>query len=389
MNAELTHSWHPSPGDWTLSLTHMPEVHGGLFITSTSNGGLLLYALEAGQTPILVGRRAHEASVNAVTKIDGYTLASGLTDGVKIWDVRQGFGRAQISVHGANGAPVLSLAAGSGHNLAAGTELLGADAQIHLWDLKNPKTVVRSFVDSHHDDVTALEFHHTRPYLMSGSTDGYVNVYNLAEPDEEEALHQVINYALVHLCHFTRDTRVAVLSHMETLAFHELNNTNYDSAEEPRPNELGDVRALWPQCEYVVDLDVVGGYVAYGANLMLSLTLVPFDAASEKFALSRAVNLAPAHGDEVVRGVMCVPGLSALLTCGEDGLVKAWRSPTVWGENSGVERDEIDEIVDVVDGEEKREKKAKKEKREKKEKKREKKEKKEKRLKGDMRFKPY
>ena len=67
--------------------------------------------------------------------------------------------------------------------LAAGTELVGVDAELHIWDIRNTDNVVRSFVDSHHDDITALEFHPTLTnYLMSGSTDGYVNIYNLMRP---------------------------------------------------------------------------------------------------------------------------------------------------------------------------------------------------------------
>lgn len=357
MSATLTHSWkHPA---WVLSLEQFPNLSGGAAVASTGSGQLIVHSLESHATQTI---RAHESSINAIVKIDENTLASASTDGVKVWDLRSS--TAVASLGNARKASFLSVGSKTPF-LAAGTELVGVDAELHLWDLRNTTSVVRAFVDSHHDDITAVKFHATKDYAMSGSTDGYVNVYNLAEPDEDEALHQVINYASVHLCHFTQPNRISVLSHMETLAFYELNNTDYESAEEPQPHDLGDVRALWG-CEYTVDVRPEG-YVAYGANLAQSLTMVPFNCAAETFDTARAVAFPGAHGEEVVRDVLQIG--RTVVTCGEDGIVKAWTIP------EGRATPESDE---------------KREKREKKERKREKKEKKEKkRLAKEARYKPY
>lgn len=150
--------------------------------------------------------------------------------------------------------------------LAAGTELVGVDAELHIWDITNTNEVVRSFIDSHHDDITALEFHPTLSnYLMSGSTDGYVNIYDLNQPDEDESLHQVINYASVHSCHFISDSRISILTHMESLMFHDLNDTNYEELVKPKFTDLKDTRELWPNNEYVIDVNPEG-YAAYGSN---------------------------------------------------------------------------------------------------------------------------
>ncbi|OBA23753.1 WD40 repeat-like protein [Metschnikowia bicuspidata var. bicuspidata NRRL YB-4993] len=327
MTAVLKQSWLPFLDSWALALQHFPLISNGSFVTSSSSGALALCALDGPTQPLQINKTAHEACVNAIDKIDQYTLASASADGIKVWDLRQSLNRPQLSLTNSRKLTFLSLGSNAGHWLAGGTELVGTDAELHLWDLKSPAHAVRLFVDSHHDDITAVTFHGSLPYLMSGSTDGYVNVYNLGEPDEDEALHQVINFASVHLCHFVQPNRISVLSHMETLAFWELNNTNYEAAEEPRPRVLGDVRAVWPDCEYVVDIHDAG-YVSYGANLKLSLTLVPFDAKSEGFDASGSISLLPAHGEDVVRDVMFIPGTRGVLTCGEDGLVKAWELPS-------------------------------------------------------------
>lgn len=235
---------------------------------------------------------------------------------------------------------------------------MGVDAELHIWDLKSPQSVVRSFVDSHHDDITDIKFHSSYNYLMSGSTDGCVNIYNMDEPDEDEALHQVINFASVHSCHFTRKDRISVLSHMETLGFFELNSTDYDVNDEPAPRELGDVRNFWPNCEYVVDIG--SDYVFYGANLHHSLTVIPFDAESEAFSLGESISFPGAHGEEVVRDAMLIPDTNKAVTCGEDGMIRAWQLP--------VELPSVKEQQDTEDKNENKEKKERKEKKHKKEK---------------------
>ncbi|KAF7998951.1 hypothetical protein HF325_006483 [Metschnikowia pulcherrima] len=384
MNATLKQSWAPFPGAWALALRYFPQVNEGCFITSFSNGALALFSLNGSQEPLFFNKTAHESSVNALEKIDEFTLASASTDGIKVWDLRRGLTAPQLVFSNAKKLNFLSLGSSKGRWLAAGTELVGSDAELHLWDLQNPANVVRSFVDSHHDDITAIEFHKTLPYLMSGSTDGYVNIYNLDEPDEEEALHQVINFASVHLCHFIQSNRISVLSHMETLAFWELNSTDYETDEEPKPREIGDVRLIWPVCEYVVD--IFEGYVAYGANLKLSFTIMPFDAESEAFALSRGILLLLGHGEEVVRDVMHISGSNIVLTCGEDGFVKVWELPFTLVGNNTIEP--MAALGPETQSEKKDKKKDKKDKKITKEK-REKRDKRDKKRLKESRFKPY
>lgn len=308
-----------------LSINYFSEINGGCFATSNSSGELLLYSLNNTNNAIS-HTKAHSSSINVVNKINEFSLASASDDGVKIWDLRQKLTKPLVTLTTAKNPNFLSLTSKDGYTLAAGTELSGPDAELHIWDVRNTALIVRSFVDSHHDDITDLKFHRSLPYLMSGSTDGCVNVYNLNEPDEDEALHQAINYSSVHLCHFTRENRIAILSHMETLGFWDLNSTEYELNTEAEPNDMGDVRSLWPECEYVVNLHT--SFVAYGANLKQSLALMPFDPVTESFNLDQSVLFPSAHGEEVVRDVCVIPGTQVTLTCGEDGLIKAWTLPS-------------------------------------------------------------
>lgn len=315
-------SWQ-LPGDWPLNLRHI----AGGYVTGTSAGQLAHYSLDKySRMPTEANMRAHEGAVNQVETVDEHVMCSVSSDGLKVWDLRSGLAKSQLSLHNAKKSKFLSVACGAQASyVAAGTELVGVDAEVHLWDIRKAQSPVRSFVDSHHDDVTYLEFHDSRNYLMSGSTDGYVNVYNLSEADEDDALHQVVNFASVHQCTFLQPWRIGVLTHMETLGVFELNSTDYDNPDEPAPHVLGDVRGLWPNCEYVVHMSR-NGYVAYGANLASSLTVVPFDVQKECVLLDQAVHFPGAHGDEVVRDFLVLPGGHSALSCGEDGLVKAWEA---------------------------------------------------------------
>lgn len=357
MISSLIHTWHLASDEWILSLRMFPEILGGSFVSSTSSGRLTVYSTNFSNSS-LIDIKAHESSINDIDKIDEYTLASASTDGIKVWDMRQSLQKPQLTLTNAKKSNFLSLGSSKGHLLAGGAELAGVDAELHIWDLKNPGEVVRSFIDSHHDDITDIKFHDSYNYLMSGSTDGCVNVYNLDEPDEDEALHQVINFASVHSCHFTQKNRISVLSHMETLGFFELNSTDYEVNNEPLPRELGDVRLLWPNCEYVVDIS--SDYVFYGANLQQSLAVVPFNAQQETFSLQNSILFPGAHGEEVVRDALLIPNTNKALTCGEDGTIKAWQLPI---DIKDVERSDTKIVM------EKKEKKDKKDKQDKKDKK--------------------
>ncbi|EMG48995.1 hypothetical protein SBY92_004239 [Candida maltosa Xu316] len=378
MDTKLIHTWKPyTNDDWILKIVQLDD---DLFVVSTSNGSLVGYSFKnLSATPLFKIEKAHESSVNDIVKIDDSTIASCSTDGVKIWDLKTTEMIANLT--NSKKSNFLSLTY-KNNFLAGGTELVGVDAELHIWDIRNTDEVVRSFVDSHHDDIMALEFHPTlNNYLMSGSTDGYVNIYDLNQPDEDEALHQVINFASVHSCHFITDSRISILSHMETLMFHDLNDTNYEELVEPKFTDVGDLRSIWDDNEYVVDVRPQG-YAIYGANSKKVLRLLPFHPRKESFDTSKTISFPGAHGEEVVRDLVLIPGTKSAISCGEDGNIKLWELPTkvkLRGGQQDEEKEDRDLIMKDTDSKEQSKDKEKK-KKSKKDKKKSKK---------DVRFKPY
>lgn len=89
-----------------------------------------------------------------------------------------------------------------------------------------------------------LQFHESRPQiLLSGSTDGLVNIYNTTISDEEDALHQTINHGhSIQHANFVSDIDIFALSHDEKFSMYELVTNPEEGVEEPPPIHYGDMR---------------------------------------------------------------------------------------------------------------------------------------------------
>lgn len=95
--------------------------------------------------------------------------------------------------------PVLSLDVSLGDQLVcAGTELVGEDSFVLFWDARmvggERGKLLGAYWESHSDDVTAVRFHPEKfNFLVTGSTDGLLNIFNLLEPSEDDALLYSLN----------------------------------------------------------------------------------------------------------------------------------------------------------------------------------------------------
>ncbi|KAL8815471.1 MAG: hypothetical protein Q9223_005383 [Gallowayella weberi] len=189
-------------------------------------------------------------------------------------------------------------------HLSERTELTNSQATVTVWDSRATKGPLLQYVESHNDDVTDLSFHPSNPTtLLSGSTDGLVNLYDTTISDEDDALTQVFNHgsSIAH-AGFLSDHHVFALSHDEIFSIYNFTDSVHNDASKSLQT-FGDLRAQL-QCEYIVDL--------HGSNWTLDT--------------SNALRLPNAHGDEVVRSMCFSKDEATIFTAGEDGLIKAWRS---------------------------------------------------------------
>lgn len=77
--------------------------------------------------------------------------------------------------------------------LCAGTEELSCEAHLLYFDIRK-NVSLGAYTDSHKDDVTQVKFHPTKhSILASGSTDGLINVFNIVESSEDDALEYCLN----------------------------------------------------------------------------------------------------------------------------------------------------------------------------------------------------
>lgn len=109
------------------------------------------------------------------------------------------------------------------HTIAVGTELAGHASSIYLWDVRTA-TARAQYHEVHSDDVTALRFHpRDAALLLSGSTDGLVNLYDTRVADEDDVTLQTLNHnASIHDAGFLSPTDVFALSHDERFALYDV-----------------------------------------------------------------------------------------------------------------------------------------------------------------------
>ncbi|CCH59418.1 hypothetical protein TBLA_0B05920 [Henningerozyma blattae CBS 6284] len=311
--------------NWCLKFK--PLYNYGL-LTSLSNGEISILDWKTNQIKDKI--KIGETSINDFEIVNnnyngGSLMVTATNESVKIYDLKSN--DCIKTITNEKNSPFLSL--DSLHNMmACGTELSGVDAELYIYDIRSWDTPIRSFVDSHHDDITDIKFHpNDSKVLMSGSTDGYTNIYDLTETEEEDSLHQVINYSSIHSCGWLSSRRIFTLSHMETFAIHQLNDKS-EVLKEPKPIEFGDIRNDWG-CNYVID--VYPGYIATGKTEESKgqLKISPFNNEKIDLAEDNNIIIPQAHGDEVIRDVFINPNdPSNMYSCGEDGNVKLWKIDT-------------------------------------------------------------
>ncbi|TVY84732.1 putative WD repeat-containing protein [Lachnellula suecica] len=307
-------------------------VAGGLATISSDDSLRLLDPLSLNGTPINLVKSVNKdvTCLKALRGDDAVAVVTAGRDGsVRVLDPRTGSTVAQVKTE--QNAPVLSLACSHPYGIAAGTELTNHQASVLIWDARDLSSPVVQYVESHSDDVTELQFHPSRPQiLLSGSTDGLVNIYNTTIKDEEEALHQTINHGhSIHHANFLSDVDIFALSHDEKFSMYELVTNPEEGVEEPPPVHYGDMRENLGG-EYVANVlrrPDGGAVLGVGTHSRESFDLIQLKKGSPwTFAPDSKVTLIGAHGSEIIRSFCFIDSHQTVLSCGEDGKIKAWKS---------------------------------------------------------------
>ncbi|KAI1170807.1 WD40-repeat-containing domain protein [Nemania sp. FL0916] len=284
--------------------------------------------------------RAYDAANSAV-------CTAGENGTISLWDLRQDVRQAQVARFTTeNETPVLSVACSSaGFSVAAGTELQNHQASIMIWDIRSTPAPKIHYKEVHSDDVTEvrvslwtslalanlyqLNFHPSdHNILLSGSTDGLVNICDTRITDEDEVVIQTFNHdSSIHHAAFLNDTEVYAISHDERLALYDMAETHENGAATVN---FGDMRAVLG-CQYIANIfaksNGAGAVIGAGAHEQQAFELVHLTK-GESWGLDQgnSVGLPGAHSEEIVRSFCFYDEAQMVFSAGEDGCIKAWRS---------------------------------------------------------------
>ncbi|KAI0837646.1 WD40 repeat-like protein [Hypoxylon sp. FL0890] len=285
--------------------------------------------LSAGPLLNLVTEHGHIACVKAYDVGNSIVCTAGRDGSVSMWDLRKNPFQAQVmrltDIH----YPVISLACSSaGFSIVAGTELQNHQASILGWDIRSAPTPKIRYEEVHSDDVTELNFHPSdHSILLSGSTDGLVNIYNTIINDEDEVVMQTFNHnASIHHAAFLNDTEIFAISHDEKLALYDLAENSESGAA---MTDFGDMRELLG-CQYIANLVVkangAGAVIGAGAIDQQWFEMIHMTK-DQRWSLDRenSVGLPGAHSSEIVRNFCFYDEAQTVFSAGEDGCIKAWR----------------------------------------------------------------
>ncbi|KAI1758566.1 WD40-repeat-containing domain protein [Hypoxylon sp. FL1150] len=254
---------------------------------------------------------------------------AGEDGSVSMWDLRRDSRQAEVARLTDNRVPVLSLACSSaGFSVVAGTELQDHQASILVWDVRSTPTPKLHYKEVHSDDVTELNFHPSdHNILLSGSTDGLVNICDTRITDEDEVVIQTFNHdASIHHAAFLNDTEVFALSHDEKLALYDMAENHENGVA---TTDFGDMRNVLG-CQYIANVfaksNGAGAVIGAGAHEKEAFELV-YLTKGESWKLDRdnSVGLPGAHSSEIVRSFCFYDEAQMVFSAGEDGYIKAWR----------------------------------------------------------------
>ncbi|KAI8925239.1 WD40-repeat-containing domain protein [Entophlyctis helioformis] len=319
----LVHKVAGDPSDYPLETVASTQTPSHLAV-SRAKGSIAIHDLTTfAVASVLSSPPGHNARILSQVLFDNSNpnllFAGDRAGTVVLWDVRSRTSALTWNSY----APVLSFDVNCNHSLlAVGTELVGEDAKINFWDIRNAGgPQVASFIECHSDDVTQIKFHPTHAEAMiSGSTDGLVCLYNLATFEEDDALYQVIKDDSVSKLGFfgPASEYLYATTHMETFSLWTFEEAN-------KIYTFGDVRGVSPDLKLDYLVDCV--YESAGQRLYAvagsqegSIGLLDVNLGQ----LSLAYTLNGGHTD-IVRAAYWNTQAGMLVSGAEDGALCVWQ----------------------------------------------------------------
>ncbi|XP_023321139.1 WD repeat-containing protein 89 isoform X2 [Eurytemora carolleeae] len=216
--------------------------------------------------------------------------------------------------------------------VCAGTEQVGQDAYLLFWDMR-AGPLMGGYWESHEDDITCIKFHPEKNDSMaSGSTDGLVNVFDLNEGKEDDALLTCHNTedSVSSLHWFSKKNNLRYLgiaTHTESIQLWDTDDYQpYQTIA--RSDVCHSIRRTVPEHSYIVgmhDQEEQGFLVLAGSRYSLDPCLRLTTLKNKK--LKPCGDLKDGKvGGGIVRCSAQLPSYSGFITGSEGGVVAVWRT---------------------------------------------------------------
>ena len=305
----------------------------------TDTGTLCVYHLDTlSKTHTL---KPHSSAVTGLTSCSTQpdlvmTCSSDQT--VKVWDLRlanhspvhtlEFSGKVAKQQPHSSAKPLSSVAVNTAGLVVAGTEQVAGETFLLFWDTRVGNTLMGGYWDTHNDDITSLKFHgDKKDILASGSTDGLVNVLDLSQPDEDEALitsHNT-NDSVGRVVWYSRkeDTmQLAIHTHTEEIQLWDTDSVGPHTTLD-RSSICHGIRRSVSDHTYIAGVHPVEGeeegLVVLAGSSCVSDPCLRLARIKNKKVKPLAML---GRGGGVVRSTLAVRGV--YVTGGEEGIIRVW-----------------------------------------------------------------
>ncbi|KAJ8984304.1 hypothetical protein NQ317_012275 [Molorchus minor] len=260
-------------------------------------------------------------------------LYTGSSDGcVKLWDLRapQKSSQTFLDTTVKNGEKAKGFncfdISSNERLLTVGTDLFEGDAYLLFWDTRSSE-ILGGYWESHTDDITQVKFHPSdRDKLISGSTDGLINIYDLSQTCEDDALIDTLNTdsSIEQLLWFNEDGKdhISCITHTSDLQLWDVDGAApYKHFN--RTNISQEIKKKSESYVYIANCHATDKYlmVLAGSNFNNGECL-------RSFYIENGKTQQGANFEENKQRVRCSyynANINVLLTGGEKGILNVWK----------------------------------------------------------------
>lgn len=208
--------------------------------------------------------------------------------------------------------------------ICAGTDELNHDVYLLFFDIRE-RRLMGGFFESHQEEVTDVKFHPSDPdLLISGSTDGLINVFDCKKESEEDALKYSINTEdSVGKLQWHHQDKISCISNINDLYLYDVNSQDLLKKWD-RAAITGAIKR-----KSVIDCNLVDCY-NYGADEMMFLATSNYNKGecirSMKFndtSLDPVGNFS--NNSQIIRASLYNEKENLFFTFGENALISMWK----------------------------------------------------------------